>query len=310
MEEVFLKIAETTAADNKVQVSADAAPEKDFILSKERIQGSWANFKTQFAALVKKRYHYIKRDKKALLVELLVPVLLIIIGVALSIDPIGTADPVPLTDNYYSEINNVLYNTILPSNAPVDQNLLNLFPTSNYKLIPVAQNTLSAFDTAVFAKRSSDPYPKVNIFFNKIDNTAHTYSYTLLIDTRAYEASPFGINRVNEAILKFATGNNNKKIESRIYPFPNTLGVKAISDVLSGLGISFAFSIGMSFIPASIVTYITKERETQVKHQQIISGMSISAYWLSNLLVEYIKYLVPCIICPLIAYGMGADSIT
>jgi len=42
-----------------------------------------------------------------------------------------------------------------------------------------------------------------------------------------------------------------------------------------------------------MVLYIVKERECNAKHQQIVSGVSLGAYWFSNFLVDYAKYLIP-----------------
>ena len=56
---------------------------------------------------------------------------------------------------------------------------------------------------------------------------------------------------------------------------------------------SFIFSIGLSFIPSSIIVFILKEKQIQAKHQQIVSGVSITAYWLANYALDLIKYLIP-----------------
>lgn len=37
--------------------------------------------------------------------------------------------------------------------------------------------------------------------------------------------------------------------------------------------------IAFCFLPASYVIFVVKEREVKAKHQQIISGVSLSAYW-------------------------------
>jgi len=42
-----------------------------------------------------------------------------------------------------------------------------------------------------------------------------------------------------------------------------------------------------------------KEREYNVKHQQLVSGVSILAYWLSNLIVDVLKYIIPGVFCAL-----------
>jgi len=59
------------------------------------------------------------------------------------------------------------------------------------------------------------------------------------------------------------------------------------------------FSIALSFIPSSLITYIVKERETKVKHQHMVSGVSLLSYWASNFTVDFVKHIVPSFFCML-----------
>ncbi len=54
--------------------------------------------------------------------------------------------------------------------------------------------------------------------------------------------------------------------------------------------------------------YIIKERQTKVKHQQVVCGVSVFAYWCSNFTVDFIKYLVPAVFSSLMckAFDMKA----
>jgi ATP-binding cassette subfamily A (ABC1) protein 3 len=49
-------------------------------------------------------------------------------------------------------------------------------------------------------------------------------------------------------------------------PFLQTKTTAAIEQTADGIVAVFIFTIGMSFIPASIISFIVKERETNVKH--------------------------------------------
>ncbi len=62
---------------------------------------------------------------------------------------------------------------------------------------------------------------------------------------------------------------------------------------VTGLVAAIITVIGMSFVPASYATFVVKEREINAKHQQLISGVSIPAYWLSTWIFDYLTYLVP-----------------
>lgn len=69
-------------------------------------------------------------------------------------------------------------------------------------------------------------------------------------------------------------------------------------------------SIGFALIPATVVSFILNEREKNLKHQQLISGMSLFAYWISNIIFDLVKAIIPsAIVIGLIyAYDLGWDN--
>ena len=54
-----------------------------------------------------------------------------------------------------------------------------------------------------------------------------------------------------------------------------------------------------------------KEREMQLKHMQVISGVSLPAYWLSNLMSDIIKSYVPIFVILLltVAFNLEYDGV-
>jgi ATP-binding cassette, subfamily A (ABC1), member 3 len=52
-------------------------------------------------------------------------------------------------------------------------------------------------------------------------------------------------------------------------------------------------SIGFALIPASMISHIVSERVKNLKHMQLLSGMSLAAYWTSNMLFDILKALIP-----------------
>jgi ATP-binding cassette, subfamily A (ABC1), member 3 len=56
----------------------------------------------------------------------------------------------------------------------------------------------------------------------------------------------------------------------------------------------FVVSIGFALIPASMISHIVSERSRNLKHMQILSGMSVTAYWVSNIIFDILKALIPC----------------
>ena len=68
--------------------------------------------------------------------------------------------------------------------------------------------------------------------------------------------------------------------------------------ISDGYDIDFSFivSIALALIPASIVSFILKERENQQKHMQMISGVSKLGYWLSNMFSDIVKTYIPILL--------------
>jgi ATP-binding cassette subfamily A (ABC1) protein 3 len=70
---------------------------------------------------------------------------------------------------------------------------------------------------------------------------------------------------------------------------PKTANELTLRNSIVGLIISIAFA----FVPASIVSFIVAECECKAKHQQIISGVDVKAYWCANLLWDFVLFMFP-----------------
>jgi hypothetical protein len=86
-----------------------------------------------------------------------------------------------------------------------------------------------------------------------------------------------------------ATGNPNFKFKVFTSPFPISDKMKEREVVANGLFIVFVISIGFSLIPASLISHIISEQENGLKHMQLISGMNLSSYWVSNYIFDLLK---------------------
>lgn len=96
-----------------------------------------------------------------------------------------------------------------------------------------------------------------------------------------------------EAILKQATGNPNFRYSVKTVSFPVTQRLKDRAAGANGIFIVFVVSIGFALIPAAVISFILNEREKNLKHMQVISGLSLPAYWISNLFFDIIKAIIP-----------------
>ena len=74
------------------------------------------------------------------------------------------------------------------------------------------------------------------------------------------------------------------------------------------LGISQDIVIALAFVPAYTVLFLVKEREVGMKHQEIISGISIPAYWLSEFLWDTLIYVIVVAIELFLMWAYSMDS--
>ena len=321
LEEVFLNVAKVTTPEKHYQkkITPELTPQDDlngFDLRKEKMQGSWKIFKTHFAALVRKRVQYFKRDKKGLCCELFLPVLMILVGVLIGKGGfIKTPVPLPIVDDLYDYRLKVAYNpNVQTGGGPTDITFLpDYFNTNDFEFVQKDLTDVNSFNKAVYEMQGKDivrsPVNVFSFYTTTFDETAQSYKYTAFVDSRAQEGSTFAMNKINNAIFKRATGISKAGIDVVVYPFGKTKGTGVLENILDGLTYSFVFSIGMSFIPASVITFIVKERELNVKHQQLVSGVSLTGYWFANYVVDMLKYMVPGVINSLIAMAFHPTAL-
>ena len=52
-------------------------------------------------------------------------------------------------------------------------------------------------------------------------------------------------------------------------------------------------TLGMSFLMASFVVFLIKERTIKSKHAQFVSGAGAFVFWSSTFVWDFISYLIP-----------------
>lgn len=104
-------------------------------------------------------------------------------------------------------------------------------------------------------------------FWREIDYAVNNYYYYSEFNSLYKDSCPLLLNKMNEAIVRKASNNDQVRIDVTISPMPPTKKFKEVANIFDGIVAAFIFSIGMSFIPASLITFTVREREELVKHQ-------------------------------------------
>ncbi|KAJ8577610.1 hypothetical protein ON010_g1598 [Phytophthora cinnamomi] len=142
-----------------------------------------------------------------------------------------------------------------------------------------------------------------------------TMGYNVLANGSSTHAAPTYKHMIDSAINRFLlskAGKSSSNVTLRVFSHPLPLSFKTrsiFSAYLSFPAVVFIV-IAFTFIPASMMPYIVKEKdlEQNAKYQQILSGMSFFAYWLANFCFDVAVYLIPMTAAILLLGSYGVTS--
>eukprot|EP00927_Polykrikos_kofoidii_P058513 TRINITY_DN5306_c1_g1_i2.p1 TRINITY_DN5306_c1_g1~~TRINITY_DN5306_c1_g1_i2.p1 ORF type:complete len:2147 (+),score=286.97 TRINITY_DN5306_c1_g1_i2:56-6442(+) len=121
---------------------------------------------------------------------------------------------------------------------------------------------------------------------------------TVVYNTSSTNALPTYFNLASDLIKQNLSPESS--ITARNHPFELVKGQKLeqITTLIFGIIASLMTIMAFSFIPSAIVAYVVREREAHhnSKHQQLISGVGLLAYWVANFMWDVTLYLVPLIL--------------
>ncbi|GAQ79509.1 ABC transporter A family [Klebsormidium nitens] len=132
--------------------------------------------------------------------------------------------------------------------------------------------------------------------------------YSILHNTTAQHAAPLYINLVNDALLKAAHASRDVSIATRNHPLPQSYSQRRQRRDIGAFSASIIVCVAFAFIPASFAVAVVKERETGAKAQQVLSGVSLTSYWVSTALWDGVSYLLPASLALALFALFGVDE--
>ena len=273
-------------------------------------------FWEHFYALIVKRLIVSFRQPKTFLLEILIPIILIISGLALANSPFFE-DPPFLTLNISDYPSKESYYSYTDSQEGVEgfnDNLKNVegWPTTT-SLDPSGNDLeakLTNFESTVFTQNNGydeDLSNSGNYILHTVDNTNKEYAFIVFSNTYGRDTLPIYLQYLYQATIRTAADNPNINFSTKVGAYPLTATAIAGAKAGSGSIVAFLFAIAFAMIPAGVASQIVNERETNVKHQQVISGANLSSYWLSNYFVDWIRSMISILVAIIFVYVFGVD---
>eukprot|EP01022_Parablepharisma_sp_SALTPOND_P014471 TRINITY_DN1967_c0_g1_i1.p1 TRINITY_DN1967_c0_g1~~TRINITY_DN1967_c0_g1_i1.p1 ORF type:complete len:1683 (-),score=190.16 TRINITY_DN1967_c0_g1_i1:3454-8502(-) len=272
------------------------------------------NFVVHFAAILLKRLYITMRNWGAMVNELVVPLILILFGLALTKVPM-------YFDGDARWFNTHVYDT--PQTAVVNvggisgayNNIDDLTQYFEPGLDPLKYNVNSNnatenmvnMDNFMFNNRGSKPYRYGSLYVKTLDPQAKLYEYVIFANISSQDSAGAFMGLFSEAVLRLATNNPKLKLTFANYPLPLTFETRNREEAKNGDIVSNTLVVSFALVPASIISFIVREREDNLKHQQLVTGVSLVAYWLSNAAMDIFKSLVPCSISIGLIYAFNIN---
>lgn len=328
--------AETSAEYTPMTIEHDFEkyPEEDQIMF----------FLVHMRALLEKRALYFLRDKKSWLFTFIIPFVFLLAGLLIM------KYTYPSTFEPLVEIRDSMYNAgistdplPMPYTNAQDNYVVFENPADLY------YSSVSSYDH-YYARTSSDvtagasilshvtASPLIDAESATTDNIPQVLGQTAFDDRTNYKAMMIGSFALlgNDAsrettpiiatnftaifavpliqqMLASATAKNqdsSHSIRTSYYLLPETRRQdEEFSNYNVDLVVTFMM-LALPFVPASFITYIVREKEVKAKHQQMVSGVGVVAYWLSNFLFDNLSFTVTIFLFAILVAGpvFGDDT--
>uniref|UniRef100_K3WB22 ABC transporter domain-containing protein n=1 Tax=Globisporangium ultimum (strain ATCC 200006 / CBS 805.95 / DAOM BR144) TaxID=431595 RepID=K3WB22_GLOUD len=137
------------------------------------------------------------------------------------------------------------------------------------------------------------------------DSNQQVFGYNVLVNTTLPHGSVVFKALIDQSLYRYmastvtGTSVDTTKLTLKVnsHPLPLTSTTTALFGSYLSFSACMFVVIAFGYYPASIVVLLVKERQPEhnSKHQQLVSGVGIPAFWLANYIWDMAIYLIPCV---------------
>ena len=266
----------------------------------------------QFYALIVKRFINSIRNKSLIISQLVVPIVILLINlVYLKYAPVKAQDSPALKMTLAKYANNYLPYQLLNNNSQALQLLAKAYQ-NHVDMTPNSQAFSIEQDDPI--ELCKDKRASIDNFINCVGQTSYTYytdNYILAAEFKAindnklevlgyfnnqpYHVPPLSLNLLTSSLYNLYTSSVNRTITVTNHPLPRNfeeqLNDAQLKDPTS-FNIVSCLAFGFSFLIASFCIFIIKERTSNSKHLQYLSGCNSYVFWISAFTWDIINYFL------------------
>jgi ATP-binding cassette subfamily A (ABC1) protein 3 len=266
----------------------------------------------QFYALIVKRAIHTVRNKSLILSQLVVPIVILLINlVYLKYAPIKAEDSPALAMTISSYADNYVPFQV---KDPQSEDLVRLGDLFKYKLELSSNTKAFRLENKTAVSLCGDRRDNVNDFISCVGRISFNYiidNYIVAADfnltengnlsalgyfnNQPFHVPPLALNTLTNSLYNFYSKTTNKSITVTNHPLPRNFEDK-INDSQTkdntGFNIASGLSFGFSFLIASFAMFLVKERSSNSKHLQYLSGCNSYIFWISAFVWDILNYFI------------------
>ncbi|KAF0293021.1 ATP-binding cassette sub-family A member 3 [Amphibalanus amphitrite] len=264
-----------------------------------RNTSSFILFIQQFYAMLVKKTLYSIRNWVLTLVQIFLPIFFLSMALLVIMSFPGLADdpPMELKFTNYDGTNTPVW---AEPGVPDAEELAAFVSTIDDTVIQVVNTTQFDNLTEYLLEKTLEDVPGFNQhYIAAVDLTSDGVSglaVTAVFNNQPFHSAGVAMKAVDESLLRYYTNDSSLQFKVINHPAPISAQTKLqmqLNGQSNGFNIAFNVAFGVSFLAASFVLFLVKEMVTKAKHLQFVSGVGITVFWLSNLVWDYISYLIP-----------------
>ncbi len=266
-------------------------------------QGVEATLSRQLWSLLVKRLHNAKRDRKAQVVQLLLPVLCLLLAMLLTLIKFDNEPGIAMLPSEYGTTETPLVNcpaAFLTSGLP-SSNVLN---ASTAAVSPVSEPTPQALSRHLLVTANAHTYKRLSSVVCNPSNVSVNHgavaAYIMNNGSGWPHSLPLAVQEYAVMSMRTLTADPTLRFEVSSLPLPLTQSQKFVVGRIQGFVIGVFVMIPFTFIPATFVAWVVREREHKTKHLQTVSGMHYTMYWASNFVFDFCSFLITAVLALII----------
>ncbi|XP_062570055.1 phospholipid-transporting ATPase ABCA3-like [Saccostrea cucullata] len=257
----------------------------------------------QFYSMFVKKVIHTWRNRTVTFVQLLVPVVFTLLALTVEKTLPKQEDESSLLLNLKPFPDNVAMYTSKSASAQsksMADDYAESIMSEGYKVLKYDQND---FDNFIIdeSQRVGQAFFKRNYIIGSVFDIESSLAgnITSYFNGDPLHSSAISLQYTMDSLLKHFTSKNHS-IQTTNFPFPRPLDEtsQGIGYATRGTGfiIAFCMLFGLAFLSTSFIIFLIKEKITGAKHLQKVSGVSSSAYWMSNLVWDLLNYQIPILL--------------